>query len=169
MFSFWDIRAKGSEVSVGEIVHFYPRIAFLCLVLGQATSFAQSSHDYAAMGRSLWAGFKCSALASKMNSPKEQERLFQFGYKEGLVYLNALQSQKIDQIPITDEAPIAVLLRLQGPTPDFMLGRIYEAAVESALKDVMRTGGNFNPEDLQKTLAQNEFNKQNCRLLGRGN
>lgn len=149
-------------------MHLYPRIAFLCLVLGQSTSFAQSSHDYAVMGRSLWVGFTCSALASKMNSTTEQERLFQFGYKEGLVYLSALQSQKIDQKHIADEAPIAVLLRLQGPTPDFMLGRIYEAAVESALNDVMRTGESLNPEDLQKTLAQNEFNKKNCRLLGRG-
>ena len=60
-----------------------------------------------------------------------------------------------------------MLLLLQGPTPDFMLGRVYEGAMDSALKNVYKTGETFNTEGIQESIAKNEFWKRNCKLIGK--
>ncbi|MNV88105.1 hypothetical protein D3C71_1822820 [compost metagenome] len=59
-----------------------------------------------------------------------------------------------------------MLLLLEGPSPDFMLGRIYESAQNSALKDVYKTGDQFNSDEEQIAIAANEFRKLNCQLIG---
>jgi hypothetical protein len=118
------------------------------------------------MGRSLWSAFECSSLASQMKNQKEQERLFNFGYKNGLAFISALQAQKIERKHISEEVPIGVTFLLQGPTPDFILGRIFEAAQDEALKGILKTGDSMNSDDVQKLLAQSKYTKQNCRLLG---
>jgi hypothetical protein len=143
-----------------------PRTALLFLSLFAANAAAQSSRDFAVMGRSLWSAFECSSLASQMKDPNEQERLFKFGYKSGLAFVSALQSQKIERKHISEEVPIGVMFLVQGPTPDFILGRIYEAAQDEAVKDVIKTGDQLNSADVQKMLAQSKFNRQNCRLIG---
>jgi len=136
----------------------------LCALIGNAT--AQTSRDYALMARAAWSAFECSSLASHMKDTKEQERLFLYGYKEGLAFIAALQAKKVQRADLSAEAPWIMLLLLQGPTPDFMLGRVYESAQETALKNVLKTGEQLNPDDLQKAVAQNEYTKRNCRLVG---
>ncbi len=135
-------------------------------VLFEPSSMAQSSREYAVMSRSAWSAFECSALAAQFKDTKEQERLFVYGYKEGKTFIAALQARKIDQRDLSSETPWLMGLLLEGPTPDFMLGRMYEAAQEAALKPVLKTANSLNPDDLRRTLAQNEYNKMNCRLIG---
>jgi len=127
---------------------------------------AESSKEYAMMGQSTWVAFECSALASKTGNAKEQERLFTFGYEEGLKFIDALKSEKIKNSDLKSEVPLTVLWSLQGPTPDFMLGRVFEVAMEYALKDVYKTDGANNDEEMQKVKAEREFRKRNCKLIG---
>lgn len=141
-------------------------VATISGLLAASSATAQSSRVFAVMGRSLWSAFECSSLASQMKNQKEQERLFNFGYKSGLAFISALQDQKIERKHLSEEVPIGVTFLLQGPTPDFILGRIFEAAQDEALKGILKTGDSMNPDDVQKLLAQNKYTKQNCRLLG---
>ena len=135
-------------------------------VLSDGHAQAQTSREYAVMGRSAMSAFICSTLSAHVRNAKEQERLFLYGYKQGLAFLSALQSQKIDRKDINEEVPVGVVFLLQGPTPDFILGRIFEASQEAALKNVLMTAGQMNSDDVQKLLAQSEYGKQNCRLIG---
>lgn len=139
--------------------------AILCL-LGPSIAAAQSSRDFAVMGRTMWSAFECSSLASEMKSPNEQERLFSLGYKNGLTFIAALREQKIERGHLSSEVPFMALLLLEGPTPDFMLGRVFEFAQNEALNDVIKAGSRMNSGDVRKTLAQGKYDKQNCRLLG---
>lgn len=129
------------------------------------TTQAQTSKDFAVMGRVAWSAFACSSLAAHFKDQKEQERLFRLGYEQGKAFIEAAQAKKVDRKDISEEVPIGVTLLLQGPTPDFMLGRVYESAQEEALKGVFRTNEAFNTEEVQASLARSEFTKQNCRLL----
>lgn len=131
-------------------------------------SFAQTSKVYAGMARATWAAFECTALASHTRNGAEQERLFKYGYRTGLSFIAALQAGKIDRKDLSTEAPWLMMLLLQGPTPDFMLGRVYEAAQDAALKNVLHTGGSLNSEDTQRVLAHSEYNSRNCQLIARG-
>jgi hypothetical protein len=116
------------------------------------------------MGRASWSAFGCSALA---DDPKEQERLFTFGYEQGLKFIAALQAKAIKEEDLQRAVPIGVSLVLQGPTPDFMLGRVFESAVADALKEVFPTDGRINSKEEQKALKASKFQDANCSLLGR--
>lgn len=145
------------------------RIASL-LALGfiSLECFASDSVSYAQMARSSWSSFECSTLASKMRQPAEQERLFNFGYAQGQEFISALEAGKIKREDLSSYAPVGVLLLLEGPSADFILGRIYAAAEENALKDVYQTGGVFNSEATQELIASNKFTGSNCQLIGNG-
>lgn len=127
---------------------------------------AQSSKEYAQMAKATWSAFECSSLASKAGNPKEQERLFLYGYEQGKKFISAVQAKKVDQKDLSSEAPLIMLLLLQGPNPDFMLGRVFESAQDSALKEIFKTGDHFNSNEEQKAIAKNNFWNLNCQLIG---
>lgn len=130
------------------------------LVFLPGASFAQSSMEFARMGHATWSAFRCSTLAALTSNQNEQERLFKIGYDNGKRFFAALESKKIQPADIDSEVPLAIVTLMGGPTTDFVLGRIFEAAMDSAAKDVL------NPDrSLQKTSAQSKFASQNCGLL----
>jgi hypothetical protein len=131
-----------------------------------AAASAQSSKDFAVMASATWAAFECSTLASHLKDARESERLFTYGYQQGGAFISALKAKKIAEKDLDSEVPWIVLTLLQGPTPDFVLGRIYENAQEYTLKDILKSGDQLNPEDLQKTLTQSKFTAKNCRIVG---
>ena len=129
-------------------------------------STAQDSAAYARMARATSSAFECSALAAKLKKPAEQERLFNFGYGQGKEFMAALQAGNVKQEDLSANAPVGMLLRLEGPTPDFMLGRVYAAAEENALENVYRVGDRFNSKEEQALAASAEFESSNCELIG---
>ena len=136
------------------------------LILSASAVHADSSKEYALMGLELWSAFECVALASKAENTDEQKRLFRYGYKIGNKFIDALRANKIKEKDLSSTVPIGVTLRLQGPTNDFMLGQIYEGAVENALEDIFKTDGEFSSSESQKIKAKTKFRKANCKLLG---
>ncbi|MBS4050768.1 MAG: hypothetical protein KGZ69_06155 [Methylomonas sp.] len=145
------------------------KIFLLSFVFGLISGkpvFAESSSEYAQMGMAAWSAFKCSALAEKSNNPQDQERLFKYGYAQGLKFIDAIRSEKVKREDLSTGVPMMMLLLLQGPTPDFMLGRVFEGALDSATNDVFKTGDQFNSDEMQEIIAKNKFWKQNCQLIG---
>lgn len=146
------------------------RIILISLVVGLTggmPSYAASSSEYAAMGKAVWNAFECSTLAEKSKNPKEQERLFKYGYAKGLEFIKAIQAEKVKREDLSKGTPLIMLMLLQGPTPDFMLGRVFEGALDYALEDVFKTGEHFNSYEVQESIAKNKFWKQNCQLIGK--
>lgn len=140
----------------------------VAMTLAASPVSAGNSAAYAQMAKATWSAFECSALAMKSKSVAEQERLFKFGYDQGQAFIAALQAGKIEQKDISETAPLMLLLLLQGPTPDFMLGRIFETAQDEVLKDVYYTGEEFNSEADQSSIAASKFSLKNCELIGAG-
>ncbi len=126
----------------------------------------QTSKEYAVMGRQLWSAFQCASWASVTGDSEEQERLFLFGYAQGKTFLEALNSEKIQRDDISENVPIVVTMLLQGPTEEFILGRLFENAQDSALKDVFQTGNEYNSESLREIIAGNKYRESNCQLIG---
>ena len=128
-------------------------------------ALASESEDYALMGRKTWSAFECASLSSKTGDTSESERLFLVGYNSGKQFLTALSANKIKEKDLKNQVPFLMLLLLQGPSHDFILGRIYSAAEKNALDDVFNTEGKYNPDEVQKSLAENKVRKNNCRLI----
>lgn len=131
------------------------------------TVYNLSSKEYATMGRQVFSAFQCSSWASINDDQGEAERLFKFGYEQGQKFLGALSAQKIKQEDISSQVPIGVTMLLQGPSEEFILGRIHSAAEEDALDEVFKTGDDFNDDEIQKIIASNKYIKGNCELIGK--
>ena len=127
---------------------------------------AERAGRYGIMAQSAWSAFQCSVLAEKSKNMAEQKRLFAFGYDQGLKFIAALESGTAKKDELTGAAPFSMLLLLQGPTPDFALGRIFEAALRSALEDVFASAESYGSARIQESIAAAEFLKRNCTLIG---
>jgi hypothetical protein len=139
--------------------------ALAALTFAGAAS-AERANPYVVMAQSAWSAFQCSVLAEKANNMAEQKRLFEYGYAQGLKFVAALESGSAKTEDVPGAAPFSMLLLLRGPTPDFALGRIFEAALRSALEDVFAAGDAYASEKLQESAATREFWKRNCSLIG---
>jgi hypothetical protein len=142
-------------------------ITTILLLMFANFAAAQDSKEYAAMGTEAWSAFECSSLASHIKDTKEAERLFLFGYEQGKKFIRAIKANKIEKEDISSGVPMIMLLLLQGPSEDFMLGRIYENAQEHALEKVFKTDAKFNSEQFQKDIAKSEFRNRNCQFIGK--
>ena len=112
------------------------------------------------MGQKLWAAFECGAFAEHAGRAEESRRLYKIGYDQGTAFVGAYKAGKVDQ-QARNNVPLAVLLMLDGgPTVDFILGRIFESAMQDTSKHF--TGGD---DKTQKLIAEQSFTNQNCGLL----
>jgi len=141
-------------------------ILMLLLTFVTNTAKAESSKDYSMMGKIAWSAFECSSLASVAEDEKEQRRLFMIGYEQGKQFLDALIAKKINQSDLSSIVPSGFVMLIEGPTPDFVLGRLFAATQENALDGVFVSEGKYNPKDLQKIIAERRFHERNCRLIG---
>jgi hypothetical protein len=135
-------------------------LAFLVRTCLSTSTLGQTSQQYALTGHKVWIAFECSALADITGNATESQRLFDVGYKAGKTFVEAVQDGKVNTQDINKEVPVGVIILLHGPTVDFILGRIYEAAGDNATKDVL-------PDDknLKKVAAQSKYNRMNCSLM----
>ena len=147
------------------ILRFLPAAVVALGFAGQVC--AERAGRYGIMAQSAWSAFQCSVLAEKSRNMAEQERLFAFGYDQGLKFIAALESGTAKKDDLSRAAPFSMLLLLQGPTPDFALGRIFEAALRSALEDVFASADSYDSASIQESIAAAEFLKRNCNLIGR--
>jgi hypothetical protein len=143
-------------------------VAFAALaMLFGGPARAEDPQRYGMMAQSTWSAFQCSVLAEKSKNMAEQKRLFEFGYAQGLQFITALESGTTRREELAGAAPASMLLLLEGPTADFELGRIFEAALRSALEDVFASAASYESAELQEWVAAQEFRKRNCHLIGR--
>ena len=127
----------------------------------------------ARLGLVLWSAFQCSTFAEMSGNKQEQARLFEVGVKAGREFLEALKNRQISPEAASSEVPIGVTMRLQGPSTDFIVGRIFESAAEDAFNKIVKQKNGMpleisdwiRDEDLQKSKASNSYLVQNCRLI----
>jgi hypothetical protein len=117
------------------------------------------------MSRATWSAFECAALAATLKNQAEQSRLFLYGYQRGKEFIAAVQAGKVKREDTYTETPWIMTMLLEGPSADFMLGRIYSSAEDSALKDVLKVNGELTDEKLRESIARSKFTNQNCVLL----
>lgn len=133
----------------------------LVLLLVAFTNCASAGEmAYGLIAKKSFIAFECSHLAALARDQKELERLFILGVESGRVYLSARQAGKLTE-KNNASAPIAWGLHGQGPSADFILGRIYEVASEEAREETKPLGDSTD----FASPARNAFNAMNCALV----
>ena len=150
------------------IVNIKNSLIVLLLLSYSVTSTVQAedSKELSMLGKKFYVAFGCSILAEIGGNSNEQERLFLYGYETGKYFIESLEKNKIKKEDFSSNVPLAVSLTLQGPSADFILGRMYEVALEYSLKDVYNSGDKYNSQEVQEIKAKTKYQNQNCELIG---
>lgn len=145
-------------------------------VLAFALIAGQQASAEARDARVMWAAFSCFELARLADGPQGDKagHLFEVGYASGGKVLKAVRSGSISEADFQSEVPLNVSLLLDGPTDDFIIGRIFEIATGSAHEQVTRKEHNgwllpvnewVRDTELISIIAGGQFNRANCDLL----
>jgi len=121
----------------------------------------------------LWAYFDCAVYAELAN-PKMQLSLFEKGMKIGREYYEAQLSGKITK-EMVQQIPLVISWR-SGPTPDFLLGSLWEDRFNDIWEDVEKEYkcGMWSPikpfhftceKKLREEMYKDKFREKNCALL----
>lgn len=122
------------------------------------------SKQLALEGLRLWAAFHSAVFAEVAGEKDMQAKLFEIGLRAGRKFLAAVDAKKISQDDANSTVPTVVLLTAQGPTHDFILGRIWEIASQDAYDQFKVKDGVMGKEEM-KMIAQRELRKANAELL----
>lgn len=116
-------------------------------------------------GRLMWSAFVCATYAMISEDYAERERLFELGYEAGTRFMEAWPSLSEEQ---RRNHPTVMLLHLAGPTNDFIIGRVYQAAENHAHDEVVRSDERGIPvldPEANALRAESLFGREDCSLL----
>lgn len=147
----------------------------VCIIFLSAVSSAsaQTAVEKAKLARIMWSAFQCGTYAEMSGNSKEQSRLFDLAVKSGREFLDAVMNKQIPSEIVAQEAPIGVTMLLQGPSADFIVGRIFENAMRDAYDDIVKKQNGLildasqwvRDDGLRKSKAQAKYLQGNCALL----
>ena len=123
----------------------------------------------------MWSAFECGTYAEMSDDEKEQTRLFELGVKAGRDFLGARESHQITDDDVRNEVPFFMLLVLQGPSTDFIIGRVFQFAYTRTFDDIAKHDAMGLPiermsdwvmdKETQKTIAHSKFLLTYCALI----
>jgi hypothetical protein len=124
--------------------------------------------------RKAWSAFSCAVFAELSGKPSEQERLFKLGYTSARRFVADMAASPQDE-SIREGAPVGILLLLEGPSEEFIVGRIFESVTEHAYDQVVKrdsAGKSIHEpakwlvdEELKKSRANHLYRERNCELV----
>ena len=127
-------------------------------------------------GRAAWDAFQCAGFAAAMHDKEAFDGVFAHGFSSAHRFLDALQKDRIKRVHFKREIPSPMRASLEGPSPDFVVGRVYQTALESAVYAV-ETGAatlnrdrKFEPDSdayraLRNDVASSLFESSGCHDL----
>jgi hypothetical protein len=84
-------------------------------------------------GRAAWDAFQCAGFAAAMHDKEAFDGVFAHGFSSAHLFVNALQKERIKRVHFEREIPSPMRASLEGPSADFVAGRVYQTALESAV------------------------------------
>lgn len=133
----------------------------IALVTFSASALASDSADYARMGANAWNAFECAALAGELKWSDKEQSLFTVGYERGMAFVDAVRAGHVTKRDVFTTVPSGFMSHAIGPNNDFILGRVFEVARQSALRDVPAQG----TLDEQKSAASRKYSANNCETI----
>jgi hypothetical protein len=152
-------------------MHLRTPLAAAALLVASASQAAEADAMAAKIMYSAW---QCSIYAELKGDTDAQGRLFTLGYKKGKQFMDAAAAGTITAEEGRTIVPIVVGLLMAGPTPEFVLGRIFESAAGDAYDDVATEHASGLPrapkdyvidDKLQAIIASKEYSAANCEIL----
>lgn len=107
------------------------------LVLGLLPGTATASVEDAKAARVMFTAFECSAYAGMMTDDARRKQLVDVGVAAGRQFLVALAAGEISEDDLRQHAPFLMGIDLDQPSPDFMIGRMFQGTFEAMHRKVL--------------------------------
>ena len=140
------------------------KLLFAAAALAACTTVLNAADENALLGRVMWSAFECSALAELAENKSEQERLYLVGLNAGRTFLEAMKAGQLSQQAINELVPINVLQRLEGPSDEFVIGKIHAAATGRTRDEIVKRKRSIWGVT-QKQEARSNYGYRNCILI----
>ena len=151
-----------SLVAVGIAVKL--RLLLASAALAAGITVLNAADEKALLGHIMWSAFQCSTYAELSDYKSEQERLHLVGLNAGRTFLEAMKAGQISEQALREAVPINVLQRLEGPSNEVIIDKIYAAATGSARNYIVkRKTGIWGPTEKQE--AHHYYVDSNCILI----
>lgn len=146
----------------------------LAIVLAFLPQIAFAAEEDAKAAMVMWTAFECGTYAEMSGDHERQAALFERGMAAGRQFFAAIEAGTITEKEQYQHVPYNVPLLAAGPSVDFVLGRIFESAMNSAYDDVVKedmAGLPLRMEDwtdddqLKRSRAQLLYQRGNCSLF----
>jgi hypothetical protein len=110
-------------------------LSLAIVAAGTAASAEPTYEQWSAMGGKMYAAWRCAglALAARM-SDAEVARLFNKGLALGRPLVNAIFEGRVKPRNDLWIVPLGLLGCGQGPTAEFVLGRMYQCSIDGATR-----------------------------------
>lgn len=148
--------------------------ALALMISAAMPAYGQSeSRDSATSASRAWNAMTCAIFAGMSGQDGEQIRLEQLALSEGRRFLSAARNSAIDREDFESRVPMAFYGRMTGPSVDFALGRVWEAA-EDYTGDVLWQRNQmifrspdykFPDNDTIRMRAHDQYSAGNCAAL----
>ncbi len=148
--------------SLGIAMKF--KLLLAAATVAACSTVLNAADEKALLGRIMWSAFQCSTFAELSDYKSEQERLHLVGLNAGRAFLEAMKAGQISEQAAKDDVPINVLQRLEGPSNEFVISKIYEAATSGAYDEIVKKKrSSWGPT--QKQDARFAYTYHNCVLI----
>src|SRR3712207_4386705 len=105
----------------------------LALLALSSSAVAQTSEDYAKMGTKTYSLWSCAVLTSYTKETQDGNKLFGLGYEAGKTFVEAVKAGKAKQEDLRRHSPWIFGDKINGPSTDFSLGRMFEAVMDGTV------------------------------------
>ena len=118
----------------------------------------------------MWTAFECGTYAEMSGDRDRQAVLFERGMTAGRQFFAAIEAGTITEEEQRKHVPYIVPMLASGPSVDFVLGRIFESAMNSAYDDVVKEDMAGLPLPMEEWTNDDEMKQSRAQLLyQRGN
>ena len=139
----------------------------LSVFFGTTVQADEVSKKFAKKAHYMVVAFDCSLIAGSYKNTEEQKRLFDAGLEAGREFLGAARAGKVKKQEFLKVIPWQVSMAMQGPSDDFILGRIFEGRADAFVSQKDRDFDGNAPVDQEnnKIYGEKKFREKNCQHL----
>lgn len=136
--------------------------------------FVPQERTPAAESLAMMAHWRCQVWSGMVGDEEAALRHFDQGYASGVRFVAAARAGQIAPADFDNTVPVYISMSLQGPSDDFILGRLYEMTMEQAYDEIVTKGKDgvpLHPSEyvtdtgVQSVMAGTLIRSSNCNAL----
>jgi hypothetical protein len=145
------------------------RIALILMLMTPSWASAQEAGTKARFAYEHWYCWNLIRAMNEKNGTELVEKM-EFHAARGIEYANKMYDElekygEKNNENWSNNAPMFFRWSLAGASRDFVVGRLFEATINSSRDEIFKENGEYLGETVRQFNAYNDYYTKNCKLL----